>query len=239
MNPKKEEFDLIQIFAGLVYVAGVGVAVILFMNYVISAFPDDEIGTRLIMSLGVILVGASSVALPLYIHQKTIERNHRTIAILLYAGEIIIMGVNVTVSFTYLLSLGNGAILMPQWMLRYEPYSVFSIVYVVATWAILFSTDPAYKERDKIKRANQRMKELEAKRIELDAEQEEKIYEKEKQYLDSIEGEDFLVEIAKKRIAQRRKLQDDGPKHFGSGRLESVAYLQQVNGASAKNAQSH
>ena len=213
---EKKETNYAVLFGGAVYVGAVVVAVILFISYVLSAFASNQYATRAIMTIGGILVGASSIALPIYIHTRATESAHRIAAIVLYAGEICFMALNVVVSFT-VLQAQQGTLLVPEWMIYYEPYSVMSIVYVVATWAVLFSLDPSYKE-------TLRRKKLERRRADLLIEQDELVFKQEAEFLKSIEGENFIMELAKKNIAAKKlSANSDAPRHFGSAQIGTYA----------------
>lgn len=192
-------------FGGIVYVGVVLAASTLFISFVLTAFPPEAYLTRFVMTAAGILIGASMIAFPYALHTWAISGTHRMIAIGLYYGEMAIIAINTIVSFAALLYKFAGANL-PGWITWYEPFSIGSIIYTLFAWGTLFLTDPSAK----------------AKAKELEAEQkfEERVAQKGLEYLDSIEGEQAVMDAANAKIVS--KFTSAGkhgqPKHFGAGR---------------------
>lgn len=90
-----------------------------------------------IARVGSLLVSANSIALPLAMHFWTVARSHKITAIVFYAGDIILMALNV-------LSAVDSAA-MPAWVIAYRAYAPASIIYVLFGWAMLFITDPGQR----------------------------------------------------------------------------------------------
>lgn len=192
-----------RVFGGLVYTGVVLAATTLFISFVLTAFPDNAYFSRFIMGTAGLMIGASMLAFPIALHTWAISGTHRTATVGLYYGEMAIVALNTVVSFAALLFKFSGAAL-PLWVAWYEPFSIISIVYTLAAWGTIFLTDPAAK----------------AKAKELHAEQEFKsrIANKKLEYLDSIEGEQAVLEAANAEILATFKPRTAERQHFGNAR---------------------
>jgi len=190
-------------FAGLVYTGVVIAATTLFISFVLTAFPETAYFSRFIMGMAGLMIGASMLAFPVALHTWAISGTHRTATAALYYGEMAIVALNTIVSFAALLYKFAGTAL-PQWVAWYEPFSIISIVYTLAAWGTIFLTDPAAK----------------AKARELHAEQEFKnrIANKKLEYLESIEGEQAVLEAANAEIESSFKPRTKDRQHFGNSR---------------------
>lgn len=209
--------------AGMVVYGGVViVATVLFISFVLTAFDEKQYFSRAIMSIGGVLVGASTLAFPYALHKWAVDGLHRKFGIGLYVGEIAFIALNSIVSFTALLAI-QGKVVMPDWMLGYEPYSIISIVYVLAAWAIMFMLDPNHEiERE--------ARSLEQERAKNEAKKERLIAQKEAEFYDSVEGEDYIMKEAEKNISDimRRSSDSRAKKHFGSGQRAFAADTEKV-----------
>jgi hypothetical protein len=192
-------------FAVVVYLGVVVAATVLFISFVLEAFPEDAYFSRFIMSLAGALVGGSALAFPIALHNWAVQGWHRKITAGLYYGEIFIIGVNTIVAFSHLLAK-NADRTPAEWVLLYEPFSIFAIIYTLFAWGTVFLTDPVAAAKD----------------TEIANHQDfvKRIARKKKEFLDSIEGEDVIIAAASEEI--RREFNPDNHKserrHFGSGR---------------------
>ena len=195
--------DGARVFGGIVYAGVVLAATTLFISFVLTAFPDNAYFTRFIMGTAGLMIGASMLAFPFALHAWAISGTHRTAATILYYGEMAIVALNTVVSFAALLFKFAGAQL-PEWVAWYEPFSIISIVYTLVAWGTIFLTDPAAK----------------AKAKELQAEQDFKnrVAEKKLEYLNSIEGEQAILEAANAEIQKTFKPKTGERQHFGNNR---------------------
>lgn len=191
--------------AGTVYLGVVAAATVLFISFILEAFPENAYFSRFVMALAGLLVGGSMIAFPVALHNWAVQGWHRKIAAALYYGEIFIIGVNTVVSFAHLLSVNAGRA-APEWVILYEPFSVFAIIYTLFAWGTIFLTDPIAEAKDKEIATHQEFK--------------KRIAQKKKEFLDSIEGEDVIIDAATEEI--RREFNPDnhktGRRHFGSNR---------------------
>jgi hypothetical protein len=202
VNERNEEYRKRRGFsmglAAFVYVGVVLAATVLFVSFVLSAFPPDAYLSRLVMVLAGFMVGGSMIAFPLALHNWTVEQTHRRVTIGLYFGEMAIIAVNTIVSFTVLL-MKNSGLQAPEWVILYEPFSVVSMIYTLAAWGIVFLLDPAHKRK--------------AKDLANQEKFEEKISVRMSQFLDSPEGEDVIQEIA-----EERAYREFSPERFKPGK---------------------
>jgi hypothetical protein len=129
------------VLGGAVYLGVVILTVALTINFVVGILPAEAYFMRGVMSMGVVLIGLNSIALPVALHYWAVSGWHRGTAIALYALDMLIMAFNLITSFSTL--LGNA----PAWVLSYEPYSVAMFIFALATWGILWMTDPGEKAR--------------------------------------------------------------------------------------------
>lgn len=195
--------------AALVYGGVVAAATVLFISFVLEAFPANAYFSRFIMSLAGALVGGSMVAFPIALHNWAVQGWHRKIAAILYYGEIFIIGVNTIVAFSHLLSVNAGRA-AAEWVILYEPFSVFAIIYTLFAWGTVFLTDPVAEAKDK----------------EIANHQEfvKRIAQKKREFLDSIEGEDVILDAASEEI--RREFNPENHRterrHFGTRRTQSL-----------------
>lgn len=221
-----------QIFGAVVYVGVVIAVTTLFISFVLTAFVKNAYLSRVVMTIAGILVGASSLAFPVSLHSWTFEKVHRRVTIGFYYGEIVIMAVNAVVSFMNLLSRNTGAVI-PEWALLYEPFSVGSIVYTLLAWGTIFLLDPEHKRI-------QKEREVEARRIQKENEAEEKFRDalasKDLEFVNSIEGERQIAEVAALRIRERFGAErfTTEKKHFGvsAGAVPAPAVFQKKEASS-------
>jgi hypothetical protein len=202
--------DLARGFAAAVYAGVVVAATTLFISFVLTAFPADAYFSRFIMGVGGLLVGGSMIAFPVALHNWAISGTHRKVTVALYYGEMAIIALNTIVSFAVLLSKNDIAMVIPQWVWLYEPFSIVAIVYTLGAWGTVFLLDPAAQAKAKEKEADQNF--------------EKKVSDKLIEFLDSIEGEDAILTAAKSKIEERYGAQnfDTSKKHFGSGRNTGI-----------------
>lgn len=199
---------LAMIFAGIVYTGVVFAATTLFISFILTAFPNNAFGSRLIMAVAGLLVGGSMLAFPVALHFWATSGTHRSVAIGLYYGEMLIIAVNSVVSFAALL-YRNAGVALPDWVAWYEPFSIVSIVYTLLAWGTVFLLDPRHQ--------------LEARERAHQDKFKKKIADKVDEFLDSIEGEDAISENAQEKI--REMFQTKRDRHFGSGRVQTDRVL--------------
>lgn len=207
MTIDKSEFEQGRtravVFGGFVYFGVVIAATTLFISFILTAFPETAYFSRFVMVIGGLMIGGSMLAFPVALHTWALAGTHRTVTIALYYGEMAIIALNTVVSFAALLFKFAGADL-PQWIAWYEPFSIISIIYTLFAWGTIFLTDPAAK----------------AKQKQLQAEQDfqTKIADKMTEYLDSIEGEQKVLEAANAEIEKRFQARTTEKQHFGAAR---------------------
>lgn len=134
--------DTIKKFEGgrkVAYVAGglvyLGV-VLLFVSFYETLMAHRFEGfLGVIARIGAFLVAANSIALPLALHFWTVTGWHKVVGIAFYAGDIILMSLNVIASAA---SPENA----PLWIVQWVNYSPASIIFVLVGWAVLFMFDP-------------------------------------------------------------------------------------------------
>ena len=207
-NKETKEFENgragAMIFSGLVYTGVVIASTTLFISFVLTAFPVDAYVSRFLMVAAGLLIGASMLAFPIALHSWAIAGAHRKVTIGLYYGEMFIIGLNTIVSFAALLYEYAGQPL-PAWVAWYEPFAIGSMVYTLIAWGTIFLTDPAGKTK--------------AKELEAAQEFNRRVAEKELEYLDSIEGEDAIMQAAWLKIQNRFTTGEPVKgQHFGSAR---------------------
>lgn len=135
-----------KIFSSVVYIGGVLAATVLFITFVLTAFPVDAYFTRTIMTAAGLAVGCSMLAFPYALHNWVITKKHRLITAIAYYIEMVFIAINTIVSFVNLLArYANYA--PPEWTVLYEPFSILSLIYVVAAWGTVFLSDPAAKRK--------------------------------------------------------------------------------------------
>lgn len=132
-------------FGAVVYVGGMLAATVLFISFVLTAFPENAYLSRVIMTMAGVAVGLSMLAFPVAMHNWVVTKEHRKVGTFLYYGELALISVNTIVAFTTLIAKNGGAA-APEWAILYEPFSVLSILYTVAAWGTLFLLDPQHKE---------------------------------------------------------------------------------------------
>jgi len=189
-------------FAGVVYVGVVIAATTLFLSFIMTAFPNTAYASKAIMAVGGILVGGSALAFPIALHNWAVTGLHRNVTIALYYGEIAIMAINTIVSFATLLFTYAGAEI-PAWIAWYEPLSIVSIVYVLGSWGTIFLLDPQIRLKAQTQASINKF--------------DKKVADMVDQYLDSIEGEDAIKNVADQLIDQHFKAQLAHKAHWGSG----------------------
>jgi len=186
-------------FGGLVYVGVVLAATTLFISFVLTAFPVNAYFSRFVMVVGGLMIGGSMLAFPVALHTWAIAGQHRAITIGLYYGEMAIVTINTIVSFAALLYKYAGTTL-PSWIQWYEPFSIASIIFTLFAWGTIFLTDPIAKAK--------------AKELQADQDFQARVADKKIEYLESIEGENAVMEAANAEIAEKFKPKQ-GKKHFG------------------------
>src|SRR5690349_14863267 len=135
-----------KIFSSAVYIGGVLAATVLFITFVLTAFPADAYFTRFIMTAAGVAVGCSMLAYPYALEHWAITKKHRLITAIAYYLEMGFIAVNTIVSFVNLLAK-YAHYTAPQWTVLYEPFSILSLIYVVASWGTVFLTDPSARRK--------------------------------------------------------------------------------------------
>jgi hypothetical protein len=146
------------------------------------------------------------IAFPFALHNWAVHGWHRKITAALYYGEIFIIGVNTVVAFAHLLS-ENANRPAPEWVILYEPFSIFAIIYTLFAWGTVLLLDPVADAKDKEIAAQQDYR--------------ARIAKKKQEFLDSVEGEDVIIAAATEEIYREFNPENHktGRRHFGSGRL--------------------
>jgi hypothetical protein len=141
-------------FAGSVYTGGVVAATVIFLFFVLTAFPETAYLIRFLMVVAGLLVGASALAFPVALHEWAVSGTHRNITAGFYYGEILLIFLNTIVSFSALLYkfAGNA---IPPWIQWYEPFTIATLGYVILAWGTIFFTDPQAKFKADEHDANQ------------------------------------------------------------------------------------
>ena len=199
--------NMAMTFAALVYVGGVAVVTLMFISFVLLAFPDGAYIAKGIMTIGGALIGCSMLAFPWALHKWTVERTHRAVTIALYFIELGIVALNTVTAFISLMAaFGKMGYTEPAWVQWYTPFSIAAIVYTIAAWGIIFLLDPAHKRR--------------AKDLQNQEEFENMVAEQEKAFLHSIEGEDVVMAVAAQKVQEKYNVgrYTPGTRHWGSGR---------------------
>ena len=203
VNARNEEYNKgrgwAMGIAASVYIGVVIAATVIFISFVLSAFPQNAYLSRVVMTIAGLLVGGSMISFPIALHFWVVEKIHRRVTIALYYLELAIIAVNSIVAFTALLNKNAALTTTPEWVLLYEPFSIVSIIYTLGAWATVFLLDPAHKRKAK-DLANQETFE-------------NKISERMAEFLDSQEGEDVIMDIA-----TRRAYEEFSPDRFQTGR---------------------
>lgn len=211
MNENQNSFEQgrtrAMAFGGIVYVGVVIAATTLFISFILTAFPQTAYFTRFVMVIGGLMIGGSMLAFPVALHTWAISGSHRMIAVGLYYGEMAIIALNTVVSFAALLYSFAGAKL-PEWIGWYEPFSIISIIYTLFAWGTIFLTDPAAKAREREWKAQQTFR--------------ARIAAKKEEYLDSIEGEQAIMDATNAEIADEFKAKTRKVEHFGQGRTRPI-----------------
>lgn len=209
MNEKEYKPQGAKIFGAAVYVGVVIAATTLFISMVLTAFPKDAYFSRVVMTLAGFLVGMSMLAFPVALHTWTVEKNHRLISVILYYVEMAFIAVNTVVSFLTLLG-ANTDYVVPEWAKLYEPFSIAAIVYTLAAWGTVFLTDPEHKRIQKEREADQKFQ---------DALSEQMV-----NFVESEQGEDLVIEIARERAKDRYNLDrfSNKKKQFGTKKDGSI-----------------
>jgi hypothetical protein len=206
-----------MVFAGIVYAGVVIASTTLFINFILTAFPNNAFGSRVIMTVAGLMVGASMLAFPIALHKWAVSGWHRYIAIGLYFGEMIIVGINSIVSFAALLFKHTGAV-MPAWVQWYEPFSIISIIYTLGAWGIVFLTDPAIRRRAAERAAKEKFY--------------DKVQAKLDEFLDTVEGEEAVERVAVAKIQEKFNPDLNKKRHWGNGQLEENQVLARLPQAS-------
>lgn len=191
-------------FATAVYIGGVVGVTMLFISFILLAFPPDAYFTRAIMTASGLMVGGSMLAFPYALHNWAVTREHRKWTTILYYTEMAFIAVNTIVSFVSLLSKYSIIYATPpEWVVMYEPFSVVAIVYTIFAWGTVFLLDPEHKDFAQSQQADTRYK--------------EKIAKMREDFLDSIEGEQAVLAAAQRDIEERYRADryTSDKKHFG------------------------
>jgi len=159
MDEQNKEIEVARnravLFGNIVYYGGVLFSTVLFIAFVLSAFPADAYVMRLALTFGGLMVGASGLAFPYALHHWAVSGAHQTAARLFYYGEMGILGANIVIAFTKLLEIHAGWA-APAWVNQFEPYTVGAVVYTIAAWGTLFILDPiSTAKAQQIKNAQQ------------------------------------------------------------------------------------
>lgn len=196
-------------FATVVYIGGVIAATMMFISFVLLAFPPDAYFTRALMTVAGVMVGGSMLAFPYALHNWAVTKEHRKWTTILYYVEMVVIAINTIVSFVSLLAKYAGYA-APAWVVMYEPFSVGSIIYTIFAWGTVFLLDPEHK--------------LHAQEQDAESRFNEKIAKKREEFIDSVEGEDTILEIARADAIERFAPANykKGKRHFGSGKLAPV-----------------
>jgi hypothetical protein len=216
-----------MIFGGIVYAGVVFAATTLFINFILTAFPDNAFASRVIMTIAGLLVGGSMIAFPVALHMWAVSDKHRYIAIALYYGEMLIVAVNTIVSFAALLYKNSG-VAMPAWVAWYEPFSIGSIIYTLLAWGTIFLTDPQISRRAKERAAKEKFYDRVQQRMEefLETEQGEEAIER---VAVSKINDKFYPDLSKKRRWGNGVLEENqGPARFPQPQQEDVRHLAQL-----------
>jgi hypothetical protein len=193
-----------MIFAGIVYTGVVFAATTLFINFILTAFPNNAFGSRAIMAIAGVLVGCSMLAFPIALHKWAVSGWHRYTTIGLYFLEMAIVALNSVVSFAALLYKHTGAA-MPEWVAWYEPFSIVSIVYTLAAWGTIFLMDPQIKRKAHDRASKERFY--------------DKVQDKLDDFLDSVEGEEAVERVAVSKIQEKFHPDLSKRRHWGDGKL--------------------
>ena len=202
IEEKKYNPNPAKYFGGAVYVGVVLAATVLFISMVLSAFPEDAYFSRIVMGLAGFLIGLSMLAFPVALHTWTVEKTHRNVTTALYYVEMAFIAVNTVVSFIVLLGKNTGY-QVPEWAVLYEPFSVAAIVYTLAAWGTVFLLDPEHKRTQKAREADEKFQDL--------------LADKMVEFVESVEGEQVILEVATNKIRERYDPSNYAPgkKHFG------------------------
>ena len=149
MNEQKQtSFDQgknIALYLGGAVYAGV---VLLFLAFYTTLMASRFSGfLSVVATIGAVLVAANAIALPVALHFWTVTRGHKVLASVFYGGDIILMSLNV------LVAANTSAGTLPAWLVTYSTYAPASIIFVLATWAMLYMFDPGQKSLIEIAKA--------------------------------------------------------------------------------------
>jgi len=170
------------VLGGAVYAGVVIVFTTMTINFIVGILAEDAYLMRGLLTAGVVMVGLNSVALPVALHFWAVDGWHRGVAIALYALDMVVLAFNGITSFSTL--SGNP----PAWVMSYEPYSVGMFVFALATWGILWMTDPGEQARVEMAKATQAFN--------------VKAIRKAAEYLDTIEGQEAIAREAANLLPQ-------------------------------------
>jgi hypothetical protein len=190
-------------FAMFVYGGVVIAATVVFISFVLSAFPPKAYLSRVIMTLAGLLVGGSMIAFPVALHFWVVDKHHRWVTTVLYYLEMVVIAINTVVGFAHLLAkyAGNAA---PEWAVLYEPFSIGAIIYTLAAWGTVFLLDPSHKRKARDLQNQQKFH--------------DKISQRMEEFLESRQGEDMIMDIATKRAEEEYSADrfQTGRKDWGS-----------------------
>jgi hypothetical protein len=186
-------------FAGAVYTGAVLAGTMIFLFFVLTAFPQSAYVIRALMVMAGLLVGASALAFPVALHNWAVSKTHRLIATLFYYGEIALIILNTVVSFSTLLYTFAGNEI-PAWVAWYEPFTIMSLGYVVLAWGTIFITDPHALAKAKKKEVHDNFIISVAQDME--------------RWTKSIEGKEAVQQAALQEIVKSFQVKPDGPQHW-------------------------
>ena len=202
MNDKKKiEFNGAMVFGALVYVGVVVALTILFISFVLTAFPAKAYFSRAVMTIAGLLVGASMIAFPVALHVWVVEKTHRRVTTGLYYLEMIFVLMNAVVSFMVLLSK-NAEYAPPEWAVLYEPFSIGAVVYTLFAWGTVFLLDPDHRSRQQS--------------LQFEMDFKKKVSDKKLEYLDTAEGHASIQIAADAEVQATLAAKQNGVKSWGA-----------------------
>ena len=185
------------VLGAAVYIGVVIIATSLTISFVTGVLSASAYLLRGILTIGVVLVGLNSLALPVALHFWAVSGIHRASAIALYAGDMIIVAFNLITSFS---TLGGNP---PEWVEAYAPYSVAMFVFALATWAILFISDPGERAALMVEQAREKFK--------LSA------IQKAAEYLETVEGQAAIQSEADRLLPDILRTSVNAERHWPGG----------------------
>lgn len=148
----KNGVTAVYVLGGIVYIGVIVVATVLTWMFITGILQQDQYGLKILLTIGVIAIGLNAIAMPVALHFWAVEGKHRGAAIGFYVLDMVILAVNMAVSFSTL----RGS--PPVWVTQYEPYSVSMFIFALAAWGILLMLDPGQKAGLELKKASQKFR---------------------------------------------------------------------------------